>query len=78
MSTVNKAFNPGDYGTDTAGTPDTMTFQPKQFPIPTSQCPHCGYCPTCGRGTRYPPYGPGYNTPYYVSDPIYPWQQTWC
>lgn len=25
-------------------------------------CPHCGYCPTCGRGNGYP---------YYPSYPIY-------
>ena len=31
-------------------------------------CPHCGYCPTCGR-----PYG-NYNYPYYP--PMYP--QVWC
>ena len=47
-----------------------------------SSCPHCGYCPTCGRPRGwYIPSVP-YQYPYYYSgyagDPIYPQYQVWC
>jgi len=33
-------------------------------------CPHCGYCPTCGRPQ---------NVPYYPPIPYNPWYSvTWC
>jgi hypothetical protein len=33
-------------------------------------CPHCGYCPTCGRPQNVPIYPP---VPYYN-----PWGGPWC
>lgn len=46
-----------------------------------SSCPHCGYCPTCGRPRSwYIPPVP-YQYPYhpgYAGDTIYPQFQTWC
>jgi hypothetical protein len=29
------------------------THRPTYIPPPVQTCPHCGYCPTCGRSSGY-------------------------
>lgn len=45
----------------------TTAHVPQPVPAHISNCPHCGYCPTCGRSNpvRWPSYPPGYPVVWY-------------